>query len=76
MQAFWQEVLEQKPKVEAVIALGRTVLAELHAPQSTLEGLRAQYSTVGERWKGVWSGAEQWGRLLDVVHPEMKQFQV
>ena len=67
--------------MESVIAAGKHIVMETHWPQGTPEwasadSLRAQYGTVEERWGRVYSEGEEWRRLLEMVHPEMQQFQV
>ena len=75
-QGFWLEVTEQKSKVEAVIKSGRQVAMETQWPQGTGESLRSQFSGLEERWKKLWAEGEQWGKLLQSVHPELEKFQV
>ena len=62
--------------MESVITSGRQMTTERHWPQETAEGLRSGYSGVENRWKWVWSEAEDWGKLLEIVLPEMEKFQV
>ena len=37
---------------------------------------RVQYGTLEERWRVVSRKAEEWGELMENVHPEMEKFQV
>ena len=67
---------EQRSKVDAVLKSGRQVAMETHWPQGTGESLRSQYSGLEERWRKLWSEGEQWGQLLQTVHPELEKFQV
>ena len=67
---------EQRSKVDAVIKSGRQVAMETHWPQGTGESLRSQYGGLEERWRKLWSEGEQWGQLLQSVHPELEKFQV
>ena len=76
MQGFWLEMTEQRSKVDAVLKSGRQVAMETHWPQGTGESLRSQYGGLEERWKKLWSEGEQWGQLLQTVHPELEKFQV
>jgi len=62
--------------METVITSGRHMMMERHWPKETAEGLKAGCSGVENRWKWVWSEAEEWGKLLDEVLPEMEKFQV
>ena len=62
--------------MESVIVSGRQVNNERHWPQETAESMRSGYSGMESRWKWVWSEAEDWGKLLDIVLPEMEKFQV
>ena len=48
---------------------------EVHWPQG-MDGLRAQYVSLQERWGKVWKEGEEWGKTLEVVYPEMQKFQV
>ena len=76
IQEFWREVQEQRPKMESVISSGKQMTMERHWPQDTAESLRAGYSGVQSRWKWVLSEAEDWGKLLEIVLPEIEKFQV
>ena len=49
---------------------------ERHWPEGTAESLRSEYSGMESRWKWVLSEAEDWGRQLELVIPEMEKFQV
>ena len=62
--------------MESVIGSGRQMTMERHWPQETAESLRSGYGGVENRWKWVWSEAEDWGKLLEIVLPEMEKFQV
>ncbi len=62
--------------MECVIALGRHVIMEKHWPQETADSMRSGYNGVQDRWRWVWSEAEEWKRILEVLLPEMEKFQV
>jgi len=46
------------------------------AEKAARDNLRVQYGTLEERWRVVSREAEEWGELLENVHPEMEKFQV
>ena len=75
-QTFWKELVEQQPKIESVIALGNRLANESHWPQGTGEELRSQFAGVDGRWRKISTEGEEWGKLLESVHPEMEVFQV
>ena len=80
-QGFQVEVQEQEPKMEAVILAGKQTSLETQWSQGTpekaaMDRLRVQYGTLEERWRRVSREAEEWGELLENVHPEMEKFQV
>ena len=62
--------------MDRVISTGRIMMMERQWPQETSESLKTGCSGVENRWKWVWSEAEDWGRLLEAVLPEMDKFQV
>ena len=41
-----------------------------------MDNLWVQYGTLEERWRVVSREVEEWGELLENVHPEMEKFQV
>ena len=49
---------------------------ERHWPPETAESLKTGYGGLESRWKWVWSEADDWGKLLEIVLPEMERFQV
>ena len=69
-------MLEQQPKVKAVIASGSRLANDTHWKQGAGENLQEQFRGVASRWERVWCEGEEWGRLLEGVHPEMEAFQV
>ena len=67
--------------MEAVIQAGRTGLLEIQWPigtpeRSRMDSLRKEFLAVEERWRKVGEEAEEWGKSLEAVHPEMEEFQV
>ena len=76
IQEFLAEVKDQQKRMGTVITSGRHMMMERHWPKETAEGLKAGCSGVENRWKWVCSEAEEWGKLLETVLPEMEKFQV
>ncbi|CAI8007197.1 Dystrophin, partial [Geodia barretti] len=79
-QTFSQEVEEQMPKMEAVIQAGRSSLLDVHWPlgtpeRSRMDSLRSEFLAVEKRWSKVRAESEEWGRILESLHPEMETFQ-
>ena len=62
--------------MESIIISGQKMTMERHWPEGTAESLRSEYSGMESRWKWVLSEAEDWGRQLELVIPEMEKFQV
>ncbi len=46
---------------------------EFYTFSKTAEELKAGCSGVENKWKWVWSEAEEWGKLLEAVLPEMEK---
>ena len=44
--------------------------------KAAMDNLWVQYGTLEERWRVVSREVEEWGELLENVHPEMEKFQV
>ena len=41
-----------------------------------MDSLRGEFTAVERRWKKVKTESEEWGRVLELLHPEMETFQV
>ena len=41
-----------------------------------MDSLRSEFSAVEMRWSKIKTELEEWGRLLESLHPEMETFQV
>ena len=41
-----------------------------------MDSLRSEFSAVERRWSKVRMESEEWGKLLESLHPEMEAFQV
>ena len=74
-QMFWLDVTAQMTRMKTVVVSGCHMM-EQHWPQGTSEGLKSRCSGVENRWKWVLSEAEDWGKLLEDVLPEMTKFKV
>ena len=59
-----------------VIPSGRQGNSDRLWPQEAAESMRLGYSGMESRWKWMWSEAEDWGKLLDIVLSEIEKFQV
>ena len=44
--------------------------------RSRMDSLRSEFSAVERRWLKVKGEADEWGKLLDSIYPEMENFQV
>ena len=82
MQAFWQEVEEQVPKIELIIVAGKRLvndvdwMGEDEQEHHVMQQITQQYLCVERRWQQLLSQCQDWGGLLDNLYPEMKQCQV
>jgi len=81
LQAFWQEVEEQVPKMELIIVAGKRLVDDLDWMQDerehdVMQQITQQYLCVEQRWKQLLNRGQEWGGLLDNLYPEMKQCQV
>ena len=81
IQAFWQEVQEQVPKMELIIVAGKRLVDDMDWMQDerehhVMQQITQQYLCVERRWKQLLSRGQEWGGLLDNLYPEMKQCQV
>ena len=41
-----------------------------------MDSLRSEFLAVEKRWMRVNGESEEWGKLLESIHPEMETFQV
>ena len=44
--------------------------------RSRMDSLRSEFLAVEKRWSKVRAESEEWGRILESLHPEMETFQV
>ena len=41
-----------------------------------MDSLRGEFAVVERRWSKIKTESEEWGKLLESIHPEMETFQV